>query len=104
MYHQLIVEYLGNGEYEHDVAHIPDCQFVEEEDGFGHWVCPLGTWVSWYGLEDLANENEELYETPGRHSIEFYSYIPDSMFEDPEQYIYFIDNKSKVFNENRRTD
>lgn len=90
MNHQLIVEAIDT-ELERDIAHIPDCHFVVDSDGIGRWTCKLGTWVTWYGLEEL--QENDLFYTPGRHDIDFYSMIPESYFEDAEQYLYFVDAK-----------
>lgn len=92
--HYLVIENLGEGEFDRTVEHHPDCPTEVRDHGllFGQvweeYICGVGYWESGYGLEDLADDPR--FSIPGRYEISFYSYVPASMFEDAEQYLEFV--------------
>lgn len=91
--HYLVVEDLGGGEFDRTVEH-PGCPTEVRDRGplpgqvWEEHTCGVGYWESTYGFEDLKDDPR--FTTPGRHEITFYSYTPQSMFEDAEAYLEFV--------------
>ena len=93
MPHYLIVQDLGE-EFDRWVEHEDDCpkevRYVNTLSGeiVEQYICGVGYWETGYGFMDL--EEDPRFTTPGRHEIFFYSYTPQSMFEDAEAYLEFV--------------
>lgn len=94
MPHYLVVEEF-DGELDRMVEHEPDCPtevIYEDLEGqkIRDYTCGVGYWTSNYGFMDLEESLDPQYNTPGKHEIDFYNYVPQSSFEDPEAYVYFV--------------
>ena len=93
--HYLIVEDLGDGEFDRYIEHREDCPKQVLDQGplpgqvWEEYTCGTGYWEATYGLDDLAGDPR--FTTPGRHAISFYSYTPASMYEDHDAYLEYID-------------
>lgn len=91
MTHYMVVESLYKNE-EDDLdrwVEHHDCPVAE------HWddpkvTCPVGKWFTYYGFSDLADDPQ--YWIPGKHEIDFYSYVPENDNENPDAYLYFVNN------------
>ena len=92
--HFLVVEDLGPDGFDRWVEHKPDCpkEIVGLGPRVGQYIevfaCGTGYWETWYGFDDLKDDPR--FSTPGRHEISFYSYTPQSSFEDAEAYLEFV--------------
>ena len=92
--HHLVVEEC-DGEFDRWIEHKPECpkEIVDVGPLLGQvweeYTCGTGYWGSIYGLDELADDPR--FTTTGRHAISFYSYTPDSFFEDHEAYLEYDD-------------
>ncbi len=94
MSHYLIVTDLGDGEFDYEVEHEPDCPRVGYETSLDHqWIeieCNIGKVISYTGFDDLKDDLK--FKTPGKHEIEFFyskgGYYGD--YIEDEWYIYFV--------------
>ena len=94
MTHFLVVEDAG-GEYDRIILHDASCTTEVIDRGpepgqiWEEYTCGVGYWESNFGLDDLKDDPR--FNTPGKYEISFYNYTPQSMFEDADAYLEFVD-------------
>jgi hypothetical protein len=97
--HYLVVHEGGDWEIEHS----DDCPIethiypagLEGEDTLDveEYRCMVGSWVTYWGIEDLKDQDPMRVQTPGRYRVAGFNYTPQSYFEDGETYIYFVEEE-----------
>lgn len=90
MAHYLIVEDLGDGEFDRSIEHEEDCLKLLQKQNDYDYPCKIGRYISWVGFEDIIKEPE--YTTPGKYEIELYENYSDSWFTDSEVWLEIIRN------------
>lgn len=92
--HILRVTDLGDGEFDREILHEEDCPTEVQwmtpngREIRGH-TCGVGYWSDNYGLDELKDDSR--FVTEGEYPIDFYSYVPLSMFEDADAYLFYAD-------------
>jgi hypothetical protein len=91
--HYLVVESEDEGDWH--IEHPTSCKLITETEGHivvRRYACDVGNILDWYGIDDLRdNDPDDKLHTPGRYEISAYVYTPQSMFEDAEAYIEFVE-------------